>query len=196
MDAVRAFIAIDLPQDIRRLLRRRIEVLKEALDDTAVRWVRPEAVHLTLRFLGETRLERVTDLKSRLENLARGEPVFSFKVGGLGCFPNMNTPRVVWLGVQEESGALLRLQRSVEDMCREIGFAAERRGFSPHLTLGRVRRGAEAETGIELARLVGAEEAEPSGRAQVDEVVLFQSELRPEGAIYRRLAVARLGEAQ
>jgi RNA 2',3'-cyclic 3'-phosphodiesterase len=193
LDTVRAFIAIDLPEDVRRRLRRQIDVLQDGFDGVSVRWVRPEAIHLTLRFLGETRVERVADLGKGLKGLTSEHTTFSIKVGGLGCFPNIRRPRVVWVGVQDDSGTLKRLQSQVEAMCRGFDFPAEQRGFSPHLTLGRVRRGAEADAGAELARFVGTQEGESLGSAQVDEVILFQSELKPEGAVYRRLAVARLG---
>jgi 2'-5' RNA ligase len=192
LDSVRAFIAIDLPEDIRRELRRHMERLREAMQGLPVRWVRPEAIHLTLRFLGDTELDLASDLKRELVEVGRANQAFSIGVGGVGCFPNPRRPRVLWVGVHEETGVLKRLQRGVEDMCRQLGFAPERRPFSPHLTLGRVRRGGEVRVGDAFSRISEREREDALGQALVEEIVLFQSELSPAGAIYRRLGSARL----
>ncbi len=192
LDSVRAFIAIDLPQDIRRELRELIDRLEAAMDGLPIRWVRPEAIHLTLRFLGDTGLEQVPELKRDLEGIGRDNQAFSIHVGGLGCFPNLRRPRVLWVGVQEETGALKRLQQGVEDMCRRLGFSPERRSFSPHLTLARVRQGGEAKVAGAFERSINSERDESLGQVLVEEVILFRSELKPDGAVYRQLASTRL----
>jgi 2'-5' RNA ligase len=192
MDSIRAFIAIDLPEDIRRELRRLTDRLEAAMNGVPVRWVRPEAIHLTLRFLGDTGLELVSELERDLEGIGRGNQAFSIIVGGLGCFPNLRRPRVLWVGVQEESGTLKHLQQGVENMCRRLGFSPEKRGFSPHLTLGRVRQGGESRVAEAFGRFIESEHVAALGQATVEEIVLFQSELKPDGAVYRRLASARL----
>jgi 2'-5' RNA ligase len=195
LDLVRAFIAIDLPEHVRRELGRQIDRLREVMPRSSVRWVRPDGIHLTLRFLGDTDPGRVPELAGELEGVARIHPAFSITVGGLGCFPNLTRPRVLWVGVEEEVGVMKRLQAGVEAVCCRLGYKAEQRGFSPHLTLGRVRQGGEAKVGEAFARVVEADGSRALGEAQVEEIVLFQSELRPDGAIYRRLATARLGQA-
>lgn len=192
MATIRAFIAIDLPDHIRHGLGEQIRRLRQAMPDTPIRWVRPEAIHLTLRFLGDTDLELVAGLKQGLASLGRANGGFPIKVGGIGCFPNGRRPRVVWIGVEEKTGALTELQRSVEAFCRELGYPPERREFSPHLTLGRVRRGGETQTGVKLGRFIEMDRSTSLGEAPVEEVILFESLLRPEGAVYRRLATARL----
>jgi len=192
LDPVRAFIAIDLPEYLRRGLSVQIDRLRDALTGIPIRWVRPEAIHLSLRFLGDTDLAQVPELKQGLEGLVGANPVFSISVGGLGCFPNPQRPRVVWMGIQEASGTLVHLQQEVEAMCAQLGFPREKRGYSPHLTLGRIRPGGESKAAGELGRVMTTDRVEHLGVALVDEVVLFKSELKPDGAVYSRLASVRL----
>lgn len=194
LDSVRAFIAIDLPEDLRRGLGDRIDRLRDAMPGVPIRWMRPEAIHLTLRFLGDTGLDQLPELKQSLDNLAGAMPDFAISVGGLGCFPNPQRPRVLWLGVQEESGVLISLQKEVEAMCRELGFPGEKKRFSPHLTLGRIRAGRELSAAAELGRILRADGEDHLAQVRVEEVVLLRSELKPTGAVYSRLATARLRE--
>lgn len=196
MDPIRAFIAIDLPEDVRRELGRRIENLQNGMPGLPVRWVRPGGIHLTLRFLGDTQPEQVSEMQQGLTELGAANPGFTLIIGGLGCFPNSRRPRVIWVGVEEKTGALDQLQRGVEGLCRKLGFPPDRRSFSAHLTLGRVRQGGEARTGDEFGRFVEADQGDMLGQVLVEEMVLFQSELKPDGAVYRRLATARLGTKQ
>jgi 2'-5' RNA ligase len=161
-----------------------------------VRWVRPGGIHLTLRFLGDTQPEQVSEMQQGLAELGAANPGFTLIIGGLGCFPNSRRPRVIWVGVEEKTGALDQLQRGVEGLCRKLGFPPDRRSFSAHLTLGRVRQGGEARTGDEFGRFVEADQGDMLGQVLVEEMVLFQSELKPDGAVYRRLATARLGTKQ
>jgi 2'-5' RNA ligase len=193
LSVVRAFIAIDLPTSIRRQLARRIDDLRKAMEDLPVRWARADGIHLTLKFLGDTERERIPDVKQVLLNVAKSHPVFSIRLAGLGCFPNTRRPRVVWLGVEEASGVLLALHAATEAASRGLGFQPETRPFSPHLTLGRVRRDAEPKSLTVLGQAVEREESEPLGTISVEEICLFQSELRPDGAVYTRLSAAQLG---
>ena len=193
MSVVRAFIAIDLPASLRLQLAKRIDDLRKLMGDLPVRWVRANGIHLTLKFLGDTELERIPHVKQVLLNVAKSNPVFSIRLPALGCFPNSHRPRVVWLGVEEDSGLLLALQAATIAACRELGFQPETRPFSPHLTLGRVRRDAEPKSLIELGQAVEREESEPLGTLSVEEICLFQSDLRPDGAVYTRLSAAQLG---
>ncbi|OGO68856.1 MAG: 2'-5' RNA ligase [Chloroflexi bacterium RBG_19FT_COMBO_62_14] len=193
LSVVRAFIAIDLPASLRRSLSERIASLRNNLAGAPVRWVRANGIHLTLRFLGDTEVERIPDVKQALLKVASTYPGFSIRLAGLGCFPNARRPRVVWLGVEEETGVLPALQAATEAACRELGFQPEARPFSPHLTLGRVRRDADPKAVSDLGRAVEGEEQGSLGSMGVDEVCLFQSDLKPDGAVYTKLLAARLG---
>ncbi len=189
---IRAFIAIELPQGVREALARLSRDLRSAAGTRAVRWVPAENVHLTLRFLGEVPEKMVPDIGSMLDRVSGVTAPFEMAIGGLGCFPNERRPRVVWVGVEEGSGALEGLARRVEAGVVELGFKPEARPFRPHLTLGRVRRGAAPRDLKSLTRALERVDAESLPVAHIEAIHLFKSELRPDGAHYTRLVSALL----
>jgi 2'-5' RNA ligase len=156
--------------------------------------VRPEGVHLTLKFLGEIPEGSVQPLQAAICEAARGVSPFTVEVGGLGCFPNLTRPRVVWVGVDCPDGSLAEVQKRIEEAAAACGFEREARAFSPHLTLGRVRQGEPPATLRQLGGVVALFPAPQRQRLEVSEVCLFRSVLKPEGAQYTVLTHARLGE--
>ncbi len=186
---MRSFVAVDVPASIRQGLATLQARLRESGAD--VKWVRPESVHLTLKFLGEIRLEAVADIREALGKVIRRHEPFSVKVRGVGCFPRMNQPRVVWVGLCGDGGRLISLQREVESAMEMLGFPPEERGFRPHLTLGRVRSPKGRER---LAGLVQALQEAEVGEFQVRSLVQYQSELHPSGARYTPLWEVLLGQ--
>jgi 2'-5' RNA ligase len=187
MESVRSFIAIELSADVLRRVSALQERIVGDLPSGLVRWVRPEGIHLTLKFLGDVQADRLEVLSETLCGVCAPHAPFSLSIGGMGVFPNPRRPRVVWLGVDEPTGALSRLQRAVERDIAPLGFPTERRRFSPHLTLGRVRQGrspAELEALGEYATRARVR----VGELAVDAVYLMRSDLRPTGALYTELA--------
>jgi 2'-5' RNA ligase len=182
MDEIRSFIAIEVPQP----LKARMEEIQRELrrTDADVKWVRPEAVHLTLKFLGSIRQEDVERISLALAPVIAGGDPFEVRVQGMGCFPNPRNPRVVWLGVDRGKESLASLQQAVEKKMSELSFPAEGRPFSPHLTLGRVRS-PRGKAG--LSQAIEKDKGVEIGIFQAREVILFQSELRPSGAVYTKL---------
>ena len=178
---MRTFFAIELPADLRGEIARVQAELKRAGAD--VRWVRPEGVHLTLKFLGEidpARAEPLADGAARV--LAKASPA-GLGVSGAGVFPDRRQPRVVWLGLGGDLDALALAQKAVEGAAAEFGFAPEKRPFRPHLTLGRVKSGRGR-----AALLAALEKIEPRPvEFTAREVVLFKSDLKPTGAVYTAL---------
>jgi len=188
METIRAFIAIPLPGslldrlvDLQRKLERRIP-------DRSVRWVRPEGIHLTLKFLGDTSAEKLPDIKQALAAVARHAPACSFAAGGLGCFPNTRRPRVVWVGVQEPTGRLVALQEAIEEVMAPLGYAPERRGFAPHLTLGRVRRRVSPQDVAAVGEVVAGTNVATLAEVPGEAFALIRSVLKPSGAEYTHLA--------
>lgn len=181
---MRTFIAIELDESIRRTLG---EVRKNSrIRDRSVRWVKPGSIHLTLKFLGEIEPEAIPEVSASMERAALGIAPFTISVGGFGCFPGPRNPRVLWVGVDEPTRSMASLQAAVEEECGAIGFKRERRAFKPHLTLARVR----GRIGpIEIDDL-----GEPGslGEQDVASITLFQSELKPSGAVYVPLATIPL----
>lgn len=189
---VRAFIAIDLPEEVIKKLRLVSRELQRKVSDVPVRWVPPENIHLTLKFLGDVSVRNLDLLAKLLRVEAAERRPFEFSVGGLGAFPGTNNPRVIWVGV-EAPDELRALQRGIETAAARLGYAEERRDFRPHLTLGRVSRNANSRQMGHLRDVLRHSEVGFLGVAQVQFVHLFKSELSPQGSVYTKLYTAPLG---
>jgi len=174
-DRLRAFIALELPAEMRAALGRLMADVRHRF--AGLRWVRPDGVHLTLRFLGETSPSQVERLRESLGAAAARCPRAEVPVSGFGLFPERGSPRVLWLGL-ELPEPMIALQAACEAAAVEAGFPPETRPFSPHLTLGRWRDRAPRP---ELP-------AVNLGRASLDTLVLFRSQTRTDGAVYTDLA--------
>ena len=177
---VRAFVAVDLDAAARERLIGAMEALRPQLG--GVKWVRPEGLHLTLRFLGASAEGALDCLKPRLASAASRCRAAEARLTGLGLFPERGAPRVLWVGLDFKP-SLRALQSATEAAAVACGFARERRPFSPHLTLGRWRD--------RVAR--PALPATELGVARLERLVLYRSELRPGGAVYTPLATFPLG---
>jgi 2'-5' RNA ligase len=179
---MRSFIAIDIPTELRDALGSIQEELRVSGAD--VRWVRPQSVHLTLKFLGEIDPEVVKGIYAEIEKCIRKRLPFTLELAGMGCFPRLRQPRVVWVGLLGETERLLTLQKEVEEGAARLSFPREQRPFKPHLTLGRVRSAKGRERLIDhVQRLLNVH----LGSFTVRSVVQYKSELHPAGARYTPL---------
>lgn len=185
---IRAFVAVNLEPSLKEVLGRVQERLKTTRAD--VGWVRSENLHLTLKFLGEVEEPRLSAVADALGSAARGLSPFRLAFGGLGAFPQPRAARVVWIGVSQGAEALTELQGRVEAWLEPLGFARERRPFSAHLTLGRVRGPARRE---QLAAVLTSMAIESLGDMAVDRIELMRSELRSGGPCYSILRGFPLG---
>ncbi len=194
---IRAFIAIEIPRALRDELAAQIGRLQQAAPAGAARWVRPEGIHLTLKFLGDVPAAQVAGLGVMLEEVAAHCAPFELVASGLGCFPNCAKPRVVWAGLRDTGNDLHTLQQAVDDGAARLGFAREEkgRGFNPHLTLARAARDARPPDARRLGELVQGAAVGDLGRLPVEHIALMRSDLQPGGAVYTRLSLARLGGA-
>jgi 2'-5' RNA ligase len=178
---MRLFVAIVPPSSVRDRLAASREALRQSGAD--VKWVEAENLHITLKFLGNVEGARIDAVREALAGVASAHRRFSLQFLGTGVFPNRRRPRVVWVGTAE-SAALVRLQADVEAALEELGFAAEARGFTAHLTLGRARSDKNVKPLVErLDRLQG----EDYGAMTVDVVSLMESQLSSRGPTYRHL---------
>ncbi len=191
MPVIRAFIAIELPQEIHQRLDQVISQLKQRLGDTAIRWVPAENIHLTLKFLGDVSVANVEMLKKIMQAEAAGCPHFEISVGGLGAFPNAHHPRVVWVGVEAPSD-LNNLQHAIEAATERLGYTKEERPFSAHLTLGRVSRNATPRDARLIGEVLESTKVGFLGAAHIQAVHLFRSDLKPTGSIYTKMFTAPL----
>ena len=173
---------MEIPEDIRRQLSSVQSELKESHAD--VKWVRPESMHLTLKFMGEIDPVLVDDIREAIGPIVEDTSPFPIAVKGLGCFPRLNQPRVVWAGLSDGNGEMAELQKTVEKGVEALGFRPEGKPFNPHLTLGRVRSVRGKDRLISQVRKLGEISL---GNFLVDAVVQFKSELHPTGARYTKL---------
>jgi RNA 2',3'-cyclic 3'-phosphodiesterase len=186
---MRLFVAVNLPAEIRQGLGEVQDRLRSAQAD--VSWVRPENIHVTLKFLGEVDEKRLPSIRGVLADVALAGVSFPMEVAGVGSFGG-RVPRVVWVGVRDGAQPLTHLARQVEGVLARLGFPKEKREFTAHLTLGRVRSTRNAE-GL-LAKLQEARE-ERIGTLTARAFELMQSELRPSGSVYTMLECFSLGTA-
>jgi len=185
---MRTFIAIDLDPSLKKTLEELVGRLRPRAG--GVRWVKPAGMHLTLKFLGETREETAGRIKSSLEAITRRHRPFRMRLCGTGVFPEgRKAPRVLWVGV-DKSEALECLQEEVEREMEKLGFAREGRAFHPHLTLGRVKDPFRLDSLLEEFR---KDASAVFGEMEVRRLTFFQSVLKPDGAEYHVLAECPLG---
>jgi RNA 2',3'-cyclic 3'-phosphodiesterase len=185
---VRLFVALDIPDEVRRAIGEMIARLRNVA--RGARWVRPEGVHVTLKFIGETPPERVNAIEGALR-AARAAASVEAKFRGAGFFPNERHPRVFWAGV-EASPNLAELAGDVDRRLSALGIAAESREFRPHLTLARFK----SEDGLpRLQEEIKKLEPFDFGSMRASEFYLFQSQLGPSGAKYTKLATFPFGRA-
>ena len=188
----RTFIGIELDRPLRSALAKIQEQFKRQMPPGSVRWVEPEGIHLTLKFLGDTAPARVRAIEAGLQRACAGFERFEFTVEGRGCFPNTRRPRVVWVAVRDKGQNLMRLSAAVEREVAPLGWPTEERAFSPHLTLGRVGRGVSGRDEEAVGKAVEASVVEQIGRQPVTGISLIRSELHPNGASYSRLLTVPL----
>lgn len=194
MSLLRAFIAVEIPAPIQEAIHKQTSGLRQALGAGLVRWVAAGNLHLTLKFLGDISPSSLELLTQMLATEAAQVHGFEMQVSGLGSFPNLKRPRVIWVGL-EAPAALETMRRGIEAAAALLGYAGEERPASPHLTIGRVRQNLSASdlqkirTGLEAAKIGRI------GPVPVGAVHLFKSELRPTGSVYSKLFSAPLAQA-
>jgi len=187
VDTMRAFIAIELPDEIKQGIARVQEQLRKT--DISAGWTRSEGIHLTLKFLGEVPDAKVQEIMAAITEAAQGTGKLNLTVEGAGAFPHARNPRVLWIGVTGDIEKLAALQAAVEDSMAGLGFEREERKFSPHLTLARIRfpkprdNWQQVIEGIKDVKLGGFE---------AGHVSLMKSELKREGAVYTEIGRVEL----
>jgi 2'-5' RNA ligase len=187
---MRVFIAVDINEQIRKAIgdvQKRLQGRVKS-SGKSVKWVRPEVMHLTLKFLGEVDDGAITDVCKAVENVANGHKKFDLDIETVGCFGGRSA-RVVWVGTGAGSEQLVRLAEDIDDVLGETGFAKETRRFTGHLTLCRIKN---VRDGYELAEAVDGFGPFNAGTASIDAVTVYQSELTRAGPNYTALASYKL----
>lgn len=201
---IRAFLAVELTDDLRRSValvqqevRRRIEGAGRR--ESRITWVRPVALHLTMKFLGETDEQIVQPLRVAMQQAIGGRRALSVPLERIGGFPRAQSPRVLWVGPEEgwerseDCAQAIAWQRSVDEGCRHFGFPPETKPFSPHLTIARIKEG-ERQVGQALANSGLLDRPLEMGPLTLSGLSFIKSELRPEGPLYTKLWDVHVGE--
>jgi RNA 2',3'-cyclic 3'-phosphodiesterase len=188
---LRTFIAIELPDDVRLELAKLIAALKKPRFGF-VRWVNPQGIHLTLKFMGSVNHEKVGEINEVIKSAAAAGHRFSLDMSGLGFFPNSRRPRVFWIGITGDLEILLKLQADIDAGTEKLGFPGEKRPFSPHITLARINEGSLPNDLADFVKDTGRPGFEKKFHIEVDAVCLMRSELLRTGARYSKLFEAVL----
>jgi 2'-5' RNA ligase len=190
MEQIRSFIAIELSDELKSKLGQLESRLKTA-GIYGVRWVNPVSIHLTLKFLGDIDAGRAGEITSAMEESFRGTSPFRLAVEGLGVFPNLRRVQVAWVGLGGDMEILKGIQQKLESNLEPLGFPAEKRAFTPHLTLARVNNRASPDDRRRLGKLISETDFTPVV-LEVNSVNLMKSQLTRQGAVYSRLSVVSL----
>ncbi len=182
---IRAFIAIDIPDDVRAAIGEAQAQLKRAHVGVKISWTKIDNLHLTLQFLGYIEEAVVEKIKAALQTVAGQHRPFELSVHGAGAFPNENRPRVIWVGCDDAEGGLKALAQAVQTAMEPLGFEPEHREFSAHLTLGRIKI---PRTDVALTRAIDSLKDKTFGTLRVDSFHLYESQLHPEGSIYTKIS--------
>jgi len=189
--SIRCFIAIEIEEEISKEIARVQRQLQKELrgNESGIKWVPPENIHLTLKFLGNVTDQEIPEICAAVSRAASECPPFSFSVSTCGSFPPHRPARVLWIGITAGQPELKQLAKRVDHWVNKLGFPLEKRAFSGHLTLARIR---QPNAGKAVLRVVEQSPLETLGQQSVTVLTLFQSDLRPGGPIYTPLHHAPL----
>lgn len=183
---MRCFIAVDIPEMVKKEVMRATERARKSHRD--LKWVEEENLHITLKFLGEVEREKIEKVKRVLDMITRAEAPFNLTTSEFGTFPKRGALRVFWLGIEGDLDEIKKLQERIEKELLKIGFDREDREFTPHLTLARAKRYSRERVTLDDLDL-----NEVKGKSfRINEVVLYESILRPEGPLYKKISVFKL----
>jgi len=188
-ETIRAFIAIKVPNLVRETVRNHQQILQRS--GLGMRWVRPENIHLTMRFFGDVNRSALGEIHAAMTAAVQTVSPFYLQVHELGVFPNLKRPRVLWLGIRDPVDRLVTLHDALSLELTSRGFPQEKRRFAGHVTIGRVKGRLNLER---LSETVMQSSDLPGKAFLVEEIYLMQSELKPTGAVYKCLETSPFPE--
>jgi 2'-5' RNA ligase len=181
---IRSFLAFELPVEIREQIR----VISKELKKTAlpVRWVKVDNIHLTILFLGSVDEDTIGDIEEKVNVVVKGFSAFKTKLNAVGAFPHWKRPRVIWIGLNGDIGRLSNLRNELQEELKVLGFMPEKRPFRPHLTLGRFK--GPIDRGEDMKWILDRHRDINSDLYQLNELILYKSDLKPDGPVYTKMA--------
>ncbi len=180
---LRTFIAVDFPTEIITKIARITAYLQTQTPGKALKWVEPEIMHLTLKFLGDIHETKIHELVRCIQEALQGQSTFNITIEGLGMYPNAGQPRVVWLGIKDK-GNLKQIHHQLVKALKDFDPDPEKRAFSPHLTIARLRQNVGRDIVRQVGETLSQFKIDSLGLFEVQTVQLFKSELTPQGPIY------------
>ncbi len=192
-NSLRVFLGVELTSDLRQKLADLQNLLRGTLPK--VNWVPSDSIHLTLKFLGNVAIGMVDQLETAIEPIRNNQPPLTLEIHGLGVFPHIRRPRILWTGCTGDYPALLKLVSRIESALEPLGFSPEEKPYSPHLTLARIKRD-NSIVGRVLTHSGLLEQPRNLGSFLIDRIALFRSDLSPFGAEYASLWTLPLNEAE
>ena len=194
---IRTFLAVELGDELRNQISLVQQDLRQQLDcesskDIRITWVQPSSIHLTIRFLGDTDEQLVSPMREAMVTVRRSHPSIQIPIDRLQAFPNLQKPRVLWVGPSEQwfksdaAKRLTALHREIESCCRSLGFVTDDKPFTPHLTLARIKAG-DRQVGQRLAQSGVCDRPFSMAAITVGSLVLMKSKLHPTGPQYTKL---------
>lgn len=188
---IRSFIAVELPVELKAVLGKYKDEMSP-LSREFVKWVSPGGIHVTLKFLGNISPGMIDRITLSIEQACKGVIPFTLETDTLGGFPNLKQPRVLWLGMHGDVDKMKLLQKQIDDRLVDLGFEKEKREFTPHITLARIREKAGSSDRMRFGELIIHQRADFKYTIHIDGVNLMQSRLQPSGAVYDQLARVKL----
>ena len=182
MQTIRTFIAIELDSAIQETIRHIEELLKKTGIDA--KWVKPNDIHLTLKFLGDTPIDKIEPIVQIIQTTAQTSQIFSIELTQLGAYPQIEKPRVIWIGVNRGRDETKKIVLLLKEELEKIGFVKEKRDFDPHVTIGRLR---SAQNHFALFKAIKEFQINPTITQEVTHITFLKSTLTPQGPIYETL---------
>ncbi len=181
---MRTFIALDISEDIRKRLAEFIENIQKGLIRTGanIKYVAPENIHVTLKFLGNTPDDLIPKIHTELEQFYNTQEKALVKIGEIGVFPHRKLPKVIWVGINGSREKLSYLQEETENICEKFGFKPENRKFSPHLTIARIK---SLKSSNAVMSVIDSHRHYGFGKMNFEKITFYQSILQPTGPIYK-----------
>ena len=182
---MRAFIAIELPEGIKNTLSRLQDKLKQCGAD--VKWVEPNNIHLTLKFLGEIEEAKLEKINQIIQETAKNKPKYSITLSGLGVFPDVNHPKIIWVGIEDKNSETKLIAEELEEKLQTLNIPKEERRFLGHITIGRVKSWMNKDKLTEKLSALRIEFAKEENCFIAEKITLFKSSLKPNGPVYEAL---------
>lgn len=183
---MRIFVAVDLPPHMLEKIEEITTFFNNKTPPKALKWVEKDNLHLTIKFIGEINNDQVEPIKHILSKSLADHNAFDIEISGLGMYPHKNSPRVIWLGITNKK-PLINIFKILDKSLTAQDIKPEQRGFTPHLTIARVRRNTDKATVKEIGEILSQFKVDDLGNITIDQVKLYQSVLTPSGPIYTNL---------